>query len=609
MKDPLPAPSHRVAGIPFVAAAPVQAAQSVIDDAHSARDDVSLTGPPRAVHLLNAYSLSLASVDDDYRKVLLSESSLNFPDGKPVSWISKLHGHANPLQQVRGPQFFLDAFELGQKSGVKHYLLGSTEETLQKLEMRLREKFPEANIVGSMSPPFREMTPSERDHLYNEINRLDADIVWVGLGTPKQDYEVNRLVQECGRTAVAVGAAFDFSAGTKREAPAWMTRIGIEWIFRLVSEPRRLWKRYLIGNTQFLKAALTYWRTDREDSTGPNAYNSTVPPRYVCWVREHGRSEDVSLTLDFNLVYIYPEPLKARSGILGRYVASMFHTWRLGGGPSEFSAIMTPPPFALWVRRPKKRLIVDMHSGLITDARWKPTLGITLGLLRRSDIVLGHNEIDVEYLRSRTNCEVVLLQDPVLTAHFIREQRGIEDSSQAAARAANRIQASDSRRTAIFPASGDSDEPLERVADAISTCCHYADVDFTITGKAAASRIDRPGVKTPGFLSKADYWANLYHADIVIAISTRANILQRAAFEALLAGSRPVVSESIPLRRIFGDFAEYVDPLDVRSIAAGIDRALDRGRPGADELGQRRELIRAEENVQLSQAREAIYGN
>ena len=107
-----------------------------------------------------------------------------------------------------------------------------------------------------MSPPFRQLTTGElKDQ--DSIIRGDApDIVWVGLGTPKQDYEAQRLASESGFVAIAVGAAFDFSAGTKREAPVWMRNLAIEWVYRFMSEPQRLWRRYIIGNAVFLFAVL-----------------------------------------------------------------------------------------------------------------------------------------------------------------------------------------------------------------------------------------------------------------------------------------------------------------------------------------------------------------
>jgi N-acetylglucosaminyldiphosphoundecaprenol N-acetyl-beta-D-mannosaminyltransferase len=205
------------------------------------------------VHLVNAYSISLAAESVGYLESLQG-SAINLPDGKPLSWFSRVVRQSPAVQQVRGPQLFLDVFEVGQSLGVKHFLLGSTDSVLTRLKANLASKFPEAHIVGIESPPFRPMTPEEQDLQDKRIISSGADIVWIGLGTPKQDYEAQRLASSTGLTTIAVGAAFDFAAGTAREAPVWMTRVGIEWLFRLISEPRRLWRRYLIGNFKFVKA-------------------------------------------------------------------------------------------------------------------------------------------------------------------------------------------------------------------------------------------------------------------------------------------------------------------------------------------------------------------
>jgi N-acetylglucosaminyldiphosphoundecaprenol N-acetyl-beta-D-mannosaminyltransferase len=134
----------------------------------------------------------------------------------------------------------------------KHYLLGSTTETLKKLADQIAQKFPNAQIVGTDSPPFREPTTQELLARDRKISDSGANIVWVGLGTPKQDYEVERLKASLPVTALAVGAAFDFLAGTVEQAPIWMQKSGTEWAYRWSKEPKRLAKRYLWGNPKFV---------------------------------------------------------------------------------------------------------------------------------------------------------------------------------------------------------------------------------------------------------------------------------------------------------------------------------------------------------------------
>lgn len=204
------------------------------------------------VHLANAYTIALADRDHAYRQLI--NEGVVFADGKPISWLSSLARQTPRIQQVRGPQFFLDVLDIGRSFGVRHFLLGSTDELLERMEVILAERFEGVEIVGSYSPPFRPLTVQEIVDQDALILESDADVVWVGLGTPKQDVEAARLARSVGRPAVAVGAAFSFSAGTLSVAPTWMQRAGLEWLFRLASEPRRLWRRYLFGNVRFLWA-------------------------------------------------------------------------------------------------------------------------------------------------------------------------------------------------------------------------------------------------------------------------------------------------------------------------------------------------------------------
>lgn len=208
------------------------------------------------VHLCNAYTLALADSDPGYGD-LLRGAAVNFPDGKSVVWANRLSSRELdlPTERVYGPNLFEDVLSLGVDAGLRHYLLGSTPEVLGALESRLRALHPGVRLVGAESPPFRELTAAERGRQADRIRFSGAQIVWVGLGTPKQDREVTALAAELPLVFVAVGAAFDFLAGTKRQAPLWMQRNGLEWTFRLATEPRRLWKRYLFGNARFLLAA------------------------------------------------------------------------------------------------------------------------------------------------------------------------------------------------------------------------------------------------------------------------------------------------------------------------------------------------------------------
>jgi len=215
----------------------------------------STYGEPRAVHLCNAYTLSLAVGDPAYRDAL-NASDLNLADGQPVAFVGRRLGHNQMHSSVRGPSLMQDLLERGQDTGLRHYFYGSTAEVCEQLGRNIAQKFPAAKVVGIEAPPFRTLSESEQVSLVRRIHEAKPDIVWVGLGTPRQDEFVHAFRDHLGATLVAIGAGFDFLAGTKRMAPAYLQRAGLEWAFRLVSEPRRLWRRYLVGNALFLRGAL-----------------------------------------------------------------------------------------------------------------------------------------------------------------------------------------------------------------------------------------------------------------------------------------------------------------------------------------------------------------
>ncbi len=204
------------------------------------------------MHLCNAYTLSLASKDSSLASQL-NRGSLNVADGKPLVWIARHLGFKHMERRVYGPELMARTLEAGQSRGTRHFLYGSTPEVIEALSAEVSRRWPEAEIVGAESPPFGELSDADLDAAARRFEAADAQIVWVGLGTPKQDIVTARLAERSDLTFVAIGAAFDFIAGTKKQAPRFMREHGLEWLFRLASEPRRLWKRYLVGNTVFLR--------------------------------------------------------------------------------------------------------------------------------------------------------------------------------------------------------------------------------------------------------------------------------------------------------------------------------------------------------------------
>ncbi|WP_128644581.1 WecB/TagA/CpsF family glycosyltransferase [Rhodococcus sp. BS-15] len=217
--------------------------------------NAALVGVALPVRLSNSYVVSLASSDSKYRE-LLNGPGLNFADGAPVAYLmNRWSGKQASVGRVRGPSLFVESLKAGVDVELRHFFLGSSEEALRKMVSRAQAEIPGIIVSGAYSPPFGPLNES----FYSDSKRLvkdaGAQIVWVGLGSPKQDYACKELAFLLDAPCVGVGAAFDFYAGTVREAPEWVQRVGLEWLFRLLSEPRRLWRRYLFGNIIFLISA------------------------------------------------------------------------------------------------------------------------------------------------------------------------------------------------------------------------------------------------------------------------------------------------------------------------------------------------------------------
>ncbi len=227
-----------------------------LDDAAAAIADRSLRG---GVHLCNAYTLALADERPEIAEVLIADAA-NLPDGMPLVWWAKRKGFAE-AERVYGPDLMELVLDVGRSFDTRHYLYGSTPKVLAELEAAIAVRWPGTQVVGSESPPFRDLTDDEISESVNRAAVAGANVVWVGMGTPKQDLLVHRMATTSDATFVAIGAAFDFIAGTKSQAPRWVMRIGMEWLYRLVTEPGRLWKRYLVYNTKFIHLL---WRSRRQ---------------------------------------------------------------------------------------------------------------------------------------------------------------------------------------------------------------------------------------------------------------------------------------------------------------------------------------------------------
>lgn len=193
---------------------------------------------------------------ESYRKETVREihnaAGLVVPDGMPLVWLSRLKGFHH-VARVYGPDLMLALCERSIDRGYRHFLYGGASEVPEQLAARLQSQLPGLKIVGAYSPPFRALEPDEDEQVVETINSARPDIVWVGISTPKQEVW---MAQHVGRLRAAiligVGAAFDFHAGLKRQAPRWMMRAGLEWMFRMIQEPKRLGPRYLFNNPLFV---------------------------------------------------------------------------------------------------------------------------------------------------------------------------------------------------------------------------------------------------------------------------------------------------------------------------------------------------------------------
>ncbi|RYU13692.1 WecB/TagA/CpsF family glycosyltransferase [Nocardioides iriomotensis] len=233
-------------GVPIDVADPGSAADRITGAASR--------GERLAVHLCNAHTVTLSD-SDERLMTALQEADLNLSDGTPIAWLGRRRGQYSP---VRGPQLVGEVVDRGREIGLKHYLYGGHDGVADLMRARLERDFPGVAIVGTETPPFRSLTKADVAALADRVRASGANVLWIGLGTPRQDYLVADIRDRLDGPAVPVGAAFDFWAGSVREAPRWLHGSGVEWAYRLLKEPRRLWRRYLLGNPTFILIALRY---------------------------------------------------------------------------------------------------------------------------------------------------------------------------------------------------------------------------------------------------------------------------------------------------------------------------------------------------------------
>ncbi len=209
----------------------------------------------------------MESQRDEHLRQIHNAAGLVTPDGMPLVWLTRRYGYGH-VERVYGPDLMLALCLHSLYRRYSHFFYGGGEGVAEQLASRLSSQYVGLRVAGTYTPPFRSLTPDEDDAVVDRINRAAPDIVWVGLSTPKQEqwmYEhVGRLEAP---VLIGVGAAFDFHAGVKRQAPKWMQRNGLEWLFRLASEPKRLGPRYLVNNPAFIWRVARTW--SRLPASGP----------------------------------------------------------------------------------------------------------------------------------------------------------------------------------------------------------------------------------------------------------------------------------------------------------------------------------------------------
>lgn len=241
MTEDRPAATVSILGVPIAALSFEQAVQLFLD--------APTAGQRIGAHLCTTHTLVEATHDGYLRTALLSGMAL--PDGVPLVWVGRARGAR--MERVCGLDLMPALMDRGRRLGARHYLYGGAPGTPELLAERLRARYSGLIVVGLDSPPFRPLSEDERIATISRINAARPDFVWVGLGTPKQDYWVAEYRPHLEAPAVlAVGAAFDIVSGRRRRAPVLMQRVGAEWLFRLALEPSRLWRRYLRANTLFV---------------------------------------------------------------------------------------------------------------------------------------------------------------------------------------------------------------------------------------------------------------------------------------------------------------------------------------------------------------------
>jgi N-acetylglucosaminyldiphosphoundecaprenol N-acetyl-beta-D-mannosaminyltransferase len=251
---PLERPKPRLHNIPRLNVLGVGISCIDLDTAVTLAEEAIENGPRGYVCVTGVHGVMEAQADPEFKKIQ-NLSLFTTPDGVPLVWLGRFRNYA--IRRVYGPDFMLAMCRISERRGYTHFFYGGKIGVADSLKCSLQKKFPDLQVVGTYTPPFRPLTSKEETELFEIVGAAKPDFFWVGLSTPKQERfmaeYINRLP---AKVMVGVGAAFDLHTGGIKDSPAWIKNAGLQWFHRLLQEPRRLWRRYLINNPRFVYRAI-----------------------------------------------------------------------------------------------------------------------------------------------------------------------------------------------------------------------------------------------------------------------------------------------------------------------------------------------------------------
>jgi N-acetylglucosaminyldiphosphoundecaprenol N-acetyl-beta-D-mannosaminyltransferase len=494
------------------------------------------TRRPHQHVVVNAAKVVKAQTDDLLRRSITDASIVNV-DGQAVVWAARLLGVDVP-ERVAGIDFMDALLARAADRGWSVYFLGATDAVVRAVVDEEQRRHPGLIVAGARNGFW---TADEEAEVVAGIAATEPTILLLAMPTPKKErFAAEHLAAFGASLVVGVGGSFDVVAGVTERAPVWMQRAGLEWFHRFAQEPRRMWKRYLVGNTQFLLLLLAELLRNRRTAR-PEAV-------FVSWIHHHGRSAGLAQALGVPAHFIAVGRRGNRWTVPWRYLVQSVRTVQL---------LATTRPRALYVMAPPLPLVVIgllyrllMRAPLVLDAH-------TGAVLRRSGrpkrtFVLAARLADTTVVTTEALQRIV-------AAAGVRSSVVLHDPPIGAAAGDGAVVGGD-RPYVVMPCSWYWDEPLEVLRDAAAMT---PEVDVVLTGTPTGPLADPSSwpanVRLAGFLPDAEYAALLAGATGILALTNRPLTMQRAAYEALILGRPAIVSDTTVLREYFSGGAVLVD--------------------------------------------------